>query len=229
MTESAMLMGMSAQTTEAGNRPLGLRERKKLQTRQNISNTATLLFLEHGFDTVTIADIAAAADVAKMTVTNYFPRKEDLVLDVHDEFVASLARTVRDRRPAESALAALRRDYLAAVAAQAALIGFSGPDFARLITGSPALVARLREFHEERERLLALALAEETGAAAGDFTPNIAAALLGGVHRALFEETVRRTVDGEANDVIAAALTDYIGGAFDTLEPSLGGYAVRAN
>jgi AcrR family transcriptional regulator len=53
---------------------MGLREMKKQQTRQNISNQATRLFLRHGFEQVTIADIAAAAQVAKMTVTNYFPR-----------------------------------------------------------------------------------------------------------------------------------------------------------
>ncbi|MEV6774204.1 TetR family transcriptional regulator [Nocardia sp. NPDC051030] len=224
---------MSAQTSMASSgettRTLGLRERKKQQTRQNISNTATLLFLERGFDNVTIAEIAAAADVAKMTVTNYFPRKEDLVLDLHDVFVTGLARTVRERPPGESAFTALRSAYLAAAAEKDAVAGFSGPEFARLLTGSPALVGRLREFHEERERLLAEQLTDETAAPAGDFTPRIAAALLGSVHRALFEETLRRTVAGESNDTIASAITGYITVAFDTLEPSLGTYAVRAD
>lgn len=54
----------------------GLRARKKLQTRENISHQATMLFLERGFDKVTIADVAAAAQVAKMTVTNYFPARK---------------------------------------------------------------------------------------------------------------------------------------------------------
>ncbi|GAB0107170.1 TetR family transcriptional regulator [Nocardia sp. JMUB6875] len=210
--------------------PLGLRERKKLQTRQNISNTATRLFMERGYDTVTIAEIAEAAEVAKMTVTNYFPRKEDLVLDIHDAFVAGPADTVRGRRPGESALAALRRAFLAAVVEKdAVLAGFSGPDFAALLTGSPALVARLREFHEDRERLLAEVLAEETGAPADDFTARVAAALLGGVHRVLFEEVLRRTVEGESNEAIAAALTERVAAAFDTLEPALGEYTIRSN
>lgn len=210
--------------------PQGLRERKKLQTRQNISDTATRLFLERGYDTVTIAEIAVAAEVAKMTVTNYFPRKEDLVLDIRDAFVAGPADTVRERQPGESALAALRRAYLAgAIAKDAVLAGFSGPDFAALITGSPALVARMREFHEERERLLAAVLAEETDAPADDFTARVAAALLAGVHRTLFEEVQRRTVAGESNDAIAVVLAERVAAAFDTLEPALGGYAVRAN
>jgi AcrR family transcriptional regulator len=129
---------------------MGLRELKKQQTRQNISHQATRLFLRHGFDRVTIADVAAAAQVAKMTVTNYFPRKEDLALDLHEEFVAQPARTVAGRGPGESALTALRRAFLDAVARRDAVIGFSGTGFARMITESPALVARLREFHEER-------------------------------------------------------------------------------
>ncbi|MCC3326628.1 TetR/AcrR family transcriptional regulator [Nocardia abscessus] len=206
---------------------LGLRARKKQQTRDNISHHATLLFLEHGFEKVTIADVAAAAQVAKMTVTNYFPRKEDLALDLHEVFVDQLARVVRERASGESASAALRRDYLAAVARHDPVVGFSGPEFARMITDSPALVARLREFHDERERALAAALAAETGTADTDITPRVAAALLGGVHRVLFDETLRRTLDGESDDDIATALTRYIGAAFDTLEQAIGDYAVR--
>ncbi|MFC4060817.1 TetR/AcrR family transcriptional regulator [Planomonospora corallina] len=204
-----------------------LRELKKRQTRENISHQATRLFLERGFDKVTIAEVAEAAQVAKMTVTNYFPRKEDLVFDLGGEFVQSLARTVRGRAPGESALAALRRAYLAAVAAHDPVIGFSGPAFARMIDDSPALTARLREFHDERERALAEALAEETGAGPDDVLPRVAAAQLGGVHRLLFDETLRRTIAGQGNEEIAAALTGHIGAAFDLLEPSLGGYAVR--
>ncbi|MFF3227929.1 TetR/AcrR family transcriptional regulator [Nocardia suismassiliense] len=206
---------------------LGLRDRKKLQTRENISHHATMLFLEHGFDKVTIADVAAAAQVAKMTVTNYFPRKEDLALDLADVFVDQLARTVRERQPGESALAALRGAYLTAAAEQDPVVGFSGPEFAKMIDDSPALTARLREFHDERERALAATLAAETGAAATDITPRVAAAQLGGVHRVLFDETMRRTLDGQSNDEIAAALTEYITIAFDALAPSLATYAVR--
>ncbi|WP_230329892.1 TetR/AcrR family transcriptional regulator [Nocardia aurantiaca] len=221
---------MSAPSAETGTPALGLRARKKAQTRQNISNTATRLFLDRGYDNVTIAEIAQAAEVAKMTVTNYFPRKEDLVLDIHDAFVAGPATAVRERQPGESALAALRRAYLAAVAAKdAVLAGFSGPDFAALITGSPALVARLREFHEDRERHLFQVLAEETGSTADDFAARIAAALLSGVHRVLFEEVLRRTVAGEPNEAIAASLAERVAAAFDTLEPALGDYAVRTN
>ncbi|RSN64085.1 TetR/AcrR family transcriptional regulator [Actinomadura sp. WAC 06369] len=206
---------------------MGLRELKKRQTRENISNHATRLFLERGFDNVTIAEVAAAAQVAKMTVTNYFPRKEDLALDMRDAFVQMLAETVRDRGPGESALAALRRAFLAAVAERNPVAGFSGPAFARMITGSPALVARLREFHDEREKALGDLLAAETGAGPDDIAPRVAAAQLGAVHRLLFEEILRRTLDGDGDDAVAAAVGRDARIAFDALEPSLGGYAVR--
>lgn len=205
----------------------GLRARKKQQTKEQISHRATELFLERGFDKVTIAEIAAAADVAKMTVTNYFPRKEDLALDLGPVFTGQLAAVVRDRAPGESALAALRAAYLAAVEAQDPVIGFSGKPFATMITDSPALVARLREFHEVREAALAQALAEDTGAAAADITPRVAASQLAGVQRVLFEEILRRLLAGESGDDIAAALRGYAHTAFDALEPGLGSYAVR--
>jgi AcrR family transcriptional regulator len=207
--------------------PTGLRARKKQQTRATISDQATRLFLARGFDQVTIAEIAEAAQVAKMTVTNYFPRKEDLALDTHDQFVALPASTVRDRRVGESALAALRRGQLAGVAARNPLIGFSGQEFARLVTGSPALVARLREFHEDRETALADTLAAETAAAPDDIRPRVAAAQLAGVLRVLFTETVRRTLDGQDDDRIAAELTPLTETAFDALAPSLAEYAIR--
>ncbi|MCM6773451.1 TetR/AcrR family transcriptional regulator [Nocardia sp. CDC159] len=205
----------------------GLRAMKKQQTRDNISNQATRLFLERGFDRVTIAEVAAAAQVAKMTVTNYFPRKEDLALDMHDLFVGQPAATVRDRKPGESALAAVRRAFLAAAAAHDPVIGFSGPEFARMITDSPALVARLREFHDDREKSLAAVLAEETGAAPDDIAPRVAAVQLCGVLRLLFEETLRRTLDGHADAEIERAVTAQAHTAFGALEPALGGYAIR--
>ncbi|MBG0565009.1 TetR/AcrR family transcriptional regulator [Actinoplanes aureus] len=208
-------------------RPAGLRERKKQQTREHISHQATRLFLERGFDNVTIAEVAAAAQVAKMTVTNYFPRKEDLALDLQEAYVQGPAVTVRERGPGESALSALHDSLLASVAAHDPVIGFSGPAFARMVAGSPALTGRLREFHDERERALARALAEETGTTAADIRPRVAAMQLGGVLRLLFEETQRRTLDGHPDEEIARAVTVQAGEAFALLEPALGGYAVR--
>lgn len=77
----------------------GLRERKKRRTRQYISDVATGLFLERGFDEVTVAEVAEAAEVSVNTVYNYFPAKEDLFLDRSKGVVDRLARYVRGRDP----------------------------------------------------------------------------------------------------------------------------------
>src|SRR5438132_3025900 len=87
---------------------LTLRERKKLRTRQRISAEATLLFMGRGFDNVTVAEVARAAEVSTMTVFNYFPRKEDLFLDRIPEGHELITRAVRDRGPDATPLAALR-------------------------------------------------------------------------------------------------------------------------
>ncbi|MER5390004.1 TetR/AcrR family transcriptional regulator [Saccharopolyspora sp. NPDC002686] len=192
----------------------GLRDRRKRQTRQEISDIATRLFVARGFDDVTIAQVATAAGVAKMTVTNHFPRKEDLVLDIHEEFIARLGEVVAGRDAGESPLAALRRTYFEDLAQRDAMLGFSGQDFARLIAGSPTLLARLREIHEERETALAAVLAREFD----EFTAAITAAHVIAVHRTLFGEVQRRTVAGQAADEIAEALEPLAAQAFDALE-----------
>ncbi|MFI1187495.1 TetR/AcrR family transcriptional regulator [Streptomyces californicus] len=205
--------------------PPGLRESKKQQTRQLISDIATELFLAQGFERTTIAEIATAARVAKKTVTNYFPHKEDLALDHQDAFIASLAETVAGRAPGVPALAALRGAFADAAASASPVAGFSGPDFARMIAESPTLSARLRDLHDLREAALADVLADATGTPRGDVTPRTAAALLGAVHRTLFQRIQELTLAGEDNGRISATVTAEADSAFDLLEPSLAAYA----
>jgi AcrR family transcriptional regulator len=89
-------------------RPVGLRESKKARTRLAISDAATRLFAEHGFENVTVAQIAAASDVSEKTVFNYFPTKEDLFFDRAEELITGVLRTVAERPPGTTILAALR-------------------------------------------------------------------------------------------------------------------------
>ncbi|MFI1936847.1 TetR/AcrR family transcriptional regulator [Streptomyces purpureus] len=196
-----------------------LREQKKKQTRQVISDAATGLFLRHGFDHVTIAEVAAEAGVSKMTVTNYFPRKEDLVLDLGEDFVSGPARAVAARAPGVSPVEALRDDYLAAVRRRDPVIGFAPEPFARMLTESPVLLARLREFHELREAAVAGVLAEEAGvrSPAEDITPYAVAAQLGGALRVLFGRLVERVLEGADVEEIGAAHEVEAGRVFDLL------------
>lgn len=80
------------------NKPEGLREQKKRLTRQHISNEATKLFIRYGFDNVTISDIAQAANVSKMTVSNYFVRKEELLFDRMGEITELLEESLKNRK-----------------------------------------------------------------------------------------------------------------------------------
>ncbi|MET9831791.1 TetR family transcriptional regulator [Streptomyces sp. NPDC006385] len=203
----------------------GLREAKKQETRQLISDHATRLFIAQGFEQTTIAEIAAAARVAKKTVTNYFARKEELALDHQEQFAASLAHAVAARQQGESALAALRRAFSDAVAAQDPVAGFSGQEFARMIADSPTLSACLRGLHDQREHQLAQALAEATGAQPDDITVRTAAGLLGALHRVLFHRIQELTLAGHPNDRIAQAIATEARQAFDLVEPALSDYA----
>ncbi|WP_156131749.1 TetR/AcrR family transcriptional regulator [Amycolatopsis methanolica] len=186
---------------------------RKQRTRQAISDAATRLFISRGFEEVTIAQVAEAAQVAKMTVTNHFPRKEDLVFDVHESFVASLA-AVRDR----PLVPVFREAWFGGLERRDALLGFSGPEFARMVVESPTLLARLRELHEERETALATALLAEFD----PDTARAAAAQIAGVYRLLFDEVLRRTAASEPAAVVAEAVGRAGARMFDLLEAGLG-------
>ncbi|WP_084957378.1 TetR/AcrR family transcriptional regulator [Thermoactinospora rubra] len=204
---------------------LGLRELKKRETRQEISDQATRLFIERGFEETTIAEIAEAARVAKKTVTNYFPRKEDLAFDHHEEFVATLAGIVAGRPQGESALAALRRAFLEAAERQDPMLGFTRDGFGRMIVESPTLVARLRELLEQREEALARVLAAETGDEG--MVPRVVAAQLAAPYRVLLRRIMELTLEGVDNARIAEIVAESAREVFDLMEPSLGSYAVR--
>jgi AcrR family transcriptional regulator len=204
----------------------GLRERRKQETRQAISDIATRMFVARGFDDVTIAEVADAAGVAKMTVTNYFPHKEDLVFDRAGAVIRHLADVIAARAPGESMLAAIRRDYAEAVARADVTIGLSSPAFAAMVVSSPALTGRVREMLDQRERALGDAIAAETGTDSPE--QRLVAALLASVHRVLSAEASRRSLAGQAREQICAMLAEEATRAFDLLEPSLGSHGIRA-
>jgi AcrR family transcriptional regulator len=203
----------------------GLRERRKRETRQAISDIATGMFAARGYDQVTIAEIAAAAGVAKMTVTNYFPRKEDLVFDQAEGLIRQLAEVIATRAPGESLLAAVRRDYAAAVARGDVSLGLSSPAFARMIQDAPALASRAQEMLNQREQALGDAIAAETGT--DNPQQRVVAALLAAVPRVLSAEAFRRSLAGQPRDEIRAVLAEQATAGFDLLEPALGGYLIR--
>ncbi|MFI2199726.1 TetR/AcrR family transcriptional regulator [Streptomyces sp. NPDC020192] len=194
---------------------LPLRERKKRATRQRISDIATGLFVERGFDAVTVAEVARAAGVSAMTVFNYFPRKEDLFLDRIPQAAELFAEAVRDRAPGESPLAALRRLVLRLLDEGHPLsgVGEHYPHFYRVVIASPALRSRAREGVEEVERALAAALAE-SGAA----DSRLLAALTVAAYRTVFVTSAHRLLSGDPVDEVARDHRARLGVAFTALE-----------
>ncbi|MFD5733951.1 TetR/AcrR family transcriptional regulator [Streptomyces sioyaensis] len=215
--------GETGLATEDGR--LTLRERKKLRTRQRISGEATLLFIERGFDHVTVAEVARAAEVSTMTVFNYFPRKEDLFLDRIPEARELIVRTVRERGADESPLAALRALVLGLLAERhpLAVVGEGFEHFWRTVLDSPALRARGREAVEELEGTLAALLAEAAGGDAdrpGQDARLAAALIVAGV-RAACAGALARQLRGDPVDEVAVEQAEVLRRTFDALERAL--------
>src|SRR5215472_14949900 len=117
---------------------MGLRERKKLRTRESIRDTAVRLFLARGFDRVTVAEVAREADVSEATVFNHFPTKEDLLYSRMEAFEGELLDAVRTRAPGQSALDAFAAFVFAIRGLMAEDAGEEVASWARLVTESPA-------------------------------------------------------------------------------------------
>ncbi|MFI7454271.1 TetR/AcrR family transcriptional regulator [Nonomuraea sp. NPDC049714] len=207
----------------------GLRERKKVRTRQHIAECAMRLFVARGFDHVTIAEVAAAAEVSVNTVYNYFQVKEDLVLPPDQASPQRLAVMVRDRPPGTAAARAVLDRLREEVRGRDRKLGLT-EGFGRvfeMMRAAPTLAARLEDLGGQMTEALALALAEETGAAPGDPLPRVVAWQLGSLHALVFTEIGRRTTAGESPDVIAEAVLELLDVIEDTLGERVLSYAVR--
>jgi AcrR family transcriptional regulator len=210
---------------------LGRRERKKLQTRQLLADTARRLFAKRGFEAVSVAEVAREADVAEATVFNYFPSKEDLIFSGLERFEDELLAAVRNRSSGETILQAFGRfvleprGFLADEDRQSAqrLLELS-----RMIAQSPALLAREQQILARYTNALASVIAEDTRAAADDPRPAVTAAALLGVHRALIEHVRRHILAGEQDLPRLARSTRTAGRkALALLEHGLGDYGVK--
>jgi AcrR family transcriptional regulator len=203
----------------------GLRERKKQRTRQQIADTARRLFSERGFDEVPVAEIAREAEVSEATVFNYFPTKEDLVFNRMEDFEQELLAAIRDRADDESIVQAFGRFVLRprgflASDDPAATEGMRSA--ARLITGSPALLAREREILDRYTDTLAAFLAQEQRMAPQEPEPWVMANALIGVHRALIAYTHRQALAEVPNRRIARSVVKHGKRALAVLEQGLG-------
>ncbi|MEV6152031.1 TetR/AcrR family transcriptional regulator [Nonomuraea sp. NPDC052129] len=203
----------------------GLRERKKRETRQKIHNTAMELFTQRGFAEVSVLEIAERAGVSKMTVFNYFPTKEDIVLDVMGEGFNDIAQMVSGRRPGESLVEGARREFLERLARHAPETGLDdAPAYTaqlQLFRKTPSLAARLLMFHIAAEGAMTEAIERERP---GDPRAPFAAGQLYALLRTLQVQNSRRIYLGQSAeeaypDAVAAA-----NAGFDLLRGGLGDY-----
>ncbi|MGO8787621.1 MAG: TetR/AcrR family transcriptional regulator [Terriglobia bacterium] len=156
------------------------RSRTRLATRQAISNAATRLFIERGFDDVTVDEIAAAAGVGRMTVFNHFPRKEDMYFDLDEEGRAILREALRQRDPRVSPVEALRLLAHRLITERSPFVEFNAVSqhFIETVERSEALKARARAIRDELAQVVTVALSECVGREPNDLAALLAADLL---------------------------------------------------
>ena len=172
-------------------------ERGGPQTRARILEVANRLFMERGYDAVTVAQVASEAGVSSVTVFNHFARKEDLFLDRAVDAVEFLRAAVQERSPDLDVLASLREVAFRLFDERHALSGVNGRSvpFFRTVAGSPALIARAREIAADLQRALVDELVLDP-TFTGDGTL-LAAFFISG-YSAVLVETARRLIDGES-------------------------------
>ena len=202
----------------------GLRERKKRAAREAIAATARRLFAERGFDAVTVAEVAAAADVSEKTVFNHFPTKEDLAFAGREEGIAQFVSAIVERPPGSSVLDVFRTmthtvlDVFVAGADEDLLT------VAKIIRGSRALQERLTVGWESGAAAITAAIAETSGADDDDIVPAIVARTLWFTHRSIFRLALTGLLAGEDREQLAARLRLAADGAYDQLADGLADY-----
>jgi AcrR family transcriptional regulator len=193
----------------------GLRERKKRQMRQLLSDTATEMFLDRGFDAVRVAEIAAACGVSEKTVFNYFPTKESLLLDRWDLMLSKLRTGLADPQvsPVDAVRQILAEDlagitsWLDTHADLAKAIGWMGR-FSALIQTTPSLRAHQSDMMDRLTTVAAEILAQRAGVSPDDPEPQIAAISLLGLWQVQFRG-LRKYLDSDRTPAeIRAAVAD---------------------
>src|ERR1022692_3393009 len=210
----------------------GLRERKKRLMRQQLSDTATRMFMERGFDAVRVAEIAEACGVSEKTVFNYFPTKESLILDRLESTMASLRTGLADPgvSPVEAALRILDHELGAMtswLARQDDLVKASAAiqRFGALIRATPSLRAHQSDMMDQFVAVAAAILAERAGMSPDDPEPQITATALLGLWRIQFRG-LRRYLDGTRTPAqVHQAVTADVHRAAQLIETGLSSFA----
>lgn len=207
---------------------MGLRERKKLRTRQAISDAAIELFLRRGYDAVSVADVAAAAEVSKPTLFKYFRSKEELVLDRIDDHRDEPARVVRERAAGESPLDALHRHQRQLLDDRDPVTGISDDPrvvaFHRLLYTTESLANGLLAYSVNGRELLRDALVEAVGRGPHPLTAELVASQILTMSRLLSAENWRQIDAGRSTDEVYPEAVTALDTAYGLLRDGVAGY-----
>src|SRR4051812_23367175 len=198
----------------------GLRERKKRQTREAIAAAARELFTARGFESVTVAEVAAAADVSEKTVFNYFPTKEDLVFWNSEDKLEARADAIRNRIPGLPLSRLFEAETMAFLDALEdgpldELIGIP-----MLVRSSPALRDRLLLAWERETTTLVAAVTDDED----DLVAEAVVRALTSTHRLVFRTALRRVMQGEDPAEVAEDLRIQAQRAYSRLDLGLARY-----
>jgi len=211
-----------------------LRQRKKDDTRRMIADVATKLFAERGFDAVTVNEIANAAGVAKMTVFNYFARKEELFFDRNEEARGILCRVLEGRKQGEPALELLQRAVHQLAREGHVFVKFTRgvSTFWRTVEASDALQAYVREIRGAAEVTIAELIAtESSGGRKIDPTARLLAGIFVTGWKTGYGEAIRRQRAGASAEAAKRVFLAVIDQAFVAAAAVAAGtrYSYRSN
>jgi AcrR family transcriptional regulator len=171
---------------------LGLRERKKQQTRERITRAALRLFAERGYDETTLADIAEAAEVAPRTIFAYFDGKDDILLCHEDVFLDDLKHRLQER-PAGTTTVDAISEFLSHI---------EPPDEwsllrKKVMNETPELQMKMRGHQAQLEPMLAESVAKDLGTGPGDIRPLLIAASMTAAFRSASDKIFEAEAAGE--------------------------------
>jgi AcrR family transcriptional regulator len=208
----------------AGGTTPGLRERKRLRTRRSISDAALRLFVEHGFENVTLAEIAAAADVAPATVFTHFSCKEEIFFSRRDEFDAGLAEIVQGAHTTDELLAALRGWAMRNIDSVLTPDSLDrSRDYAHILMDSPVLQRKRAGLARERQQVIGEALLVWCGDEADNLDVLMFAAMVSAVVATLFEVLAVNLVRDQPVSAIYAHIVEGADSGFGALARAYSG------
>ncbi len=198
----------------------GLRERKKRQTREAIAAAAMELFQARGFEDVTVAEVAAAADVSEKTVFNYFPTKEELVFSRGEDRLDEHVDAIRNRVPGvpltrlfEGWTMEFLEELESGAIEQILAVTM-------LVRNSPALRDRLLLAFEREAAALVAAVSQDED----DLVAQAVVRALVWTHRVVFRTAIRRVLQGEDRADVAADLRIQAQRAYARLDQGIASY-----